>query len=107
MSPAYLAPGHRVLDPAVGTGLAARAAHNSLGGGDGVAGVALSMSMLAEVRKNLPITLVQGVAERLPVADACVDFVTMGYALRHVFIPPRQDVMRRVFNEYVATEPRN
>ena len=25
-----------------------------------------------------------GVAESLPIADACTDFVTMGYALRHV-----------------------
>ena len=30
------------------------------------------------------MTLVQGVAERLPLGDACVDFLTMGYALRHV-----------------------
>lgn len=79
-----LAPGDRILDVAIGTGLVARAARDILGGGDGVTGVDLSMGMLAEARKSLPITLVQGVAERLPVADACVDFVTMGYALRHV-----------------------
>ncbi len=81
---AGLAPGDRILDVAIGTGLVARAARDILGGGDCITGVDLSMGMLAEARKNLPITLVQGVAERLPVADACVDFVTMGYALRHV-----------------------
>ena len=81
---AGLAPGNRVLDVAVGTGLVARAAGDVLGGDGYVTGIDLSMGMLAEARKNLPITLVQGVAERLPVADACVDFVTMGYALRHV-----------------------
>jgi demethylmenaquinone methyltransferase/2-methoxy-6-polyprenyl-1,4-benzoquinol methylase len=79
-----LAPGDRILDVAIGTGLVARAARDILGGGDGVTGIDLSMGMLAEARKNLSITLVQGVAERLPVAGACVDFVTMGYALRHV-----------------------
>ncbi len=79
-----LAPGDRILDVAIGTGLVARAARDILGGGDGVTGIDLSMGMLAEARKNLSITLVQGVAERLPVASACVDFVTMGYALRHV-----------------------
>ena len=42
------------------------------------------MGMLAEARKTLPVALVQGVAERLPFADACADFLTMGYALRHV-----------------------
>ena len=81
---AGLAPGDRILDVAIGTGLVARAARDILGGGDGVTGVDLSMGMLVEARKNPPITLVQGVAERLPVADACMDFVTMGYALRHV-----------------------
>ena len=81
---AGLVPGDRILDVAIGTGLVARAARDILGGGDRIIGIDLSMGMLAEARKNLPITLVQGVAERLPVADACVDFVTMGYALRHV-----------------------
>lgn len=81
---AGLAPGDRMLDVAIGTGLVARAARDILGNGGPVIGVDLSMGMLAEARKCLPITLVQGVAERLPLADACVDFVTMGYALRHV-----------------------
>lgn len=81
---AGLVPGNRVLDVAIGTGLVARAARDILGNDGHVIGVDLSMGMLAEARKSLPITLVQGVAERLPLADACADFVTMGYALRHV-----------------------
>lgn len=81
---AGLAPGQRVLDVAIGTGLVARAARDILGTNARITGVDLSMGMLAEARKSPPITLVQGVAERLPVADACADFVTMGYALRHV-----------------------
>jgi demethylmenaquinone methyltransferase/2-methoxy-6-polyprenyl-1,4-benzoquinol methylase len=82
---AGLAPGTiRVLDVAIGTGLVARAARDILGDSGRVTGVDLSMGMLTEAQKQLPIALVQGVAERLPVADACTDFVTMGYALRHV-----------------------
>ena len=81
---AGLAPGNRVLDVAIGTGLVARAALDILGDGARITGVDLSMGMLGEARKTLPITLVQGVAERLPLIDACADFVTMGYALRHV-----------------------
>jgi len=81
---AGLTRGTRLLDVAVGTGLVARAARDILGGSGHVTGVDLSMGMLAEARKHFPIALVQGVAERLPFADACTDFVTMGYALRHV-----------------------
>lgn len=81
---AGLAPDRRVLDVAIGTGLVARAACDILGDGGQIIGVDLSMGMLAEARKTLPVTLVQGAAERLPLANACVDFLTMGYALRHV-----------------------
>lgn len=81
---AGLAPGHRVVDVAIGTGLVARAARDILGDDDGITGVDLSMGMLSEARKALAVSLVQGVAERLPMRDACTDFVTMGYALRHV-----------------------
>ena len=40
--------------------------------------------MLAEARRSLAIPLIRGRAEALPVADASFDFVSMGYALRHV-----------------------
>ena len=81
---AGLAAGHRVVDVAIGTGLVARAARDLVGERGLVVGVDLSMGMLLEARKALPIALAQGVAERLPLADGCADFVTMGYALRHV-----------------------
>lgn len=73
-----------LLDVAVGTGLVARAANGIVGDSGRISGIDLSMGMLVEARKTLPIALVQGVAEKLPIADACADFVTMGYALRHV-----------------------
>jgi len=78
------ADGARVLDVAVGTGLVARAADDILGEQGRITGIDPSAGMLAEAHAALPVTLVQGVAERLPFADACADFVTMGYALRHV-----------------------
>ena len=81
---AGLTPGNRVLDVAIGTGLVARAAMEILGNDGEITGIDLSMGMLAEARKALPIGLVQGLAEGLPFADNSVDFVTMGYALRHV-----------------------
>lgn len=81
---AGVAPGVRLLDVAVGTGLVARAARDLLDGDGRITGVDLSMGMLIEARRSIPMALVQGVAERLPVADASADILTMGYALRHL-----------------------
>jgi len=81
---AGLAPGQRLLDVAIGTGLVAREALGILGRPEDVIGLDLSAGMLREARRNLPVPLVQARAEALPLADASVDFVSMGYALRHV-----------------------
>ena len=83
---AGLAPGQRLLDVAVGTGLVAAEAARVLGDPAAVTGLDLSEGMLAEARRRLGggIRLVQARAEALPVADGSVDFVSMGYALRHV-----------------------
>jgi demethylmenaquinone methyltransferase/2-methoxy-6-polyprenyl-1,4-benzoquinol methylase len=40
--------------------------------------------MLRQARAALPIPLLRGRAEALPLADGSVDLVSMGYALRHV-----------------------
>jgi len=77
-------PGHRVVDVAVGTGLLAREAVRITGDRQSVVGVDVSEAMLTIARKNLGIRLVQGTAETLPLAPAVADFVTMGYALRHI-----------------------
>jgi demethylmenaquinone methyltransferase / 2-methoxy-6-polyprenyl-1,4-benzoquinol methylase len=82
---AGLAPGQAMLDVAVGTGLVAREAVRILGRADGVVGLDPSEGMLAEARRTLTgVPLVRGRAEALPLRDASVDFLSMGYALRHV-----------------------
>ena len=81
---AGLRPGQRVLDVAVGTGLLAREAVRITGREADVTGVDVSWGMLAQARATCGIGLIQARAEALPLRDASVDMVTMGYALRHV-----------------------
>jgi len=90
---AGLAPGMRVLDIAVGTGLTARAALEVTGGSSSVIGLDASAGML-HVARSVGIPLVRALAEHLPVATDSVDFLTMGYALRHV------DDLKATFREY-------
>lgn len=84
LSQAGVAPGLVVVDVAVGTGLLAREARKLMQGTGTLIGVDVSESMLAEARKSLDIPLLQATAEALPLAAGTADFVTMGYALRHV-----------------------
>lgn len=81
---AGLRPGMCLLDVATGTGLIARSARSVLGDHGAVVGLDPSRGMLQEARKVFPGPLVQGMAEYLPFADERFDFVSMGYALRHV-----------------------
>lgn len=79
-----LKPGHRVLDVACGTGLVAVQAAKILGGAENITCLDPSEGMLAVARKKLNATFVQGRAESMPFPDDSFDFLTMGYALRHV-----------------------
>ena len=81
---AGLREGMSTLDVAAGTGLVAQAARALVGASGGVIGLDRSMGMLAESRRALDIPLVQGAAERLPFRGGSFDFLSMGYALRHV-----------------------
>lgn len=81
---AGLRPGTRVLDVAVGTGLLGREAVRIAGEAGWVAGIDVTANMLAQARRTLTMPLVQGGAEALPFADASFDFLSMGYALRHM-----------------------
>jgi demethylmenaquinone methyltransferase/2-methoxy-6-polyprenyl-1,4-benzoquinol methylase len=76
--------GDRLLDVACGTGLVAAEAAKILGGAEGITCLDPSEGMLAVARTKLAATFVVGRAERMPFADHSFDFLTMGYALRHV-----------------------
>lgn len=80
---AQLATGAEVLDVGIGTGLVAREALGLIGAQGRLVGVDPSPGMLGEVA--LPrAELVCGRAEELPRTDASSDFLSMGYALRHI-----------------------
>jgi len=79
-----LHPRIQLLDAACGTGLVAVEAAKILGTADHITCLDPSAGMLAVARTKLAAQFVQGRAEQLPLADQTFDFVTMGYALRHV-----------------------
>ena len=83
-----------VLDVACGTGAVTRAAVEILGGRGRVCGVDPSEGMLAEARKIAGAEFHVGHAEALPFPDQSFDFLSMGYALRHVAD------LNRAFAEY-------
>ena len=79
-----LGAGMTLLDVATGTGLVARAADGVLRRPGAVIGVDPSAGMLRQARKTLAAPLVQGRVEELPFGETRFDFLSMGYALRHV-----------------------
>ncbi len=80
---AGLGAGERVLDVGIGTGLVAREALGLIGPTGKLVGVDPSPGMMGEVK--LPgVELVQGRAESIPQPDGAYDFLSMGYALRHI-----------------------
>lgn len=91
---AGLASGMHVLDVACGPALVAQCARDIVGPTGSVVGLDPSLGMLREARKGPCGKLVIGVGERLPFPDASFDFLSMGYALRHV------SDLRAAFAEY-------
>lgn len=81
---AGLSAGMKVLDVAIGTGLVAREASALAGSPRCVVGLDPSEGMLAEAVRNLSIRAVRGAGEQLPLADESFQFLSMGYALRHL-----------------------
>lgn len=79
-----LKPGMQVLDVAAGTGLVTVAAHEIVGPAGRVIALDPSPGMLGELRKKLAVETLEGYAEEIPLPDGSVDFISMGYALRHV-----------------------
>ena len=76
--------GHQLLDVACGTGLVATAAQKILGSAESITCLDPSEGMLRVAKTKLPARFVLGRAEKLPFHDNSFDFLTMGYALRHV-----------------------
>jgi demethylmenaquinone methyltransferase / 2-methoxy-6-polyprenyl-1,4-benzoquinol methylase len=79
-----LRPGHRLLDVACGTGLVAVAAADILGSAKAITCLDPSEGMLSVARSKLAAHFIQGRAEKIDLPDNTFDFLTMGYALRHV-----------------------
>jgi demethylmenaquinone methyltransferase/2-methoxy-6-polyprenyl-1,4-benzoquinol methylase len=73
-----------VLDVACGPGLVTQCALDLVGSSGSVIGLDPSIGMLREAQKGPCRNLVRGVGERLPFPDHSFDFLSMGYALRHV-----------------------
>jgi demethylmenaquinone methyltransferase/2-methoxy-6-polyprenyl-1,4-benzoquinol methylase len=81
---AGLRPGMDVLDVATGTGLVAREAVAVLGDPRRVVGLDPSAGMLHARSTGIDPLAVQGTAESLPFDAASFDFLSMGFALRHM-----------------------
>lgn len=84
LAQAGVRPGMRLLDVGVGTGLTAREAAYLVGDSGEVTGVDPSTGMLRRAVLPARVKLLVGSAEALPLPSQSVDFISMGYALRHV-----------------------
>ena len=80
---AGLGEGAEVLDVGIGTGLVAREALKLIGPKGRLVGVDPSPGMMGEV-SLAGVELVPGRAEAIPRPDTSCDFISMGYALRHI-----------------------
>jgi len=80
---AGLKPGMRMLDVAIGTGLVAREAARIVGDRGVVIGVDPSPGMIAASMSH-GVRLVRGIGEALPFPDETFDFLSLGFALRHL-----------------------
>ena len=73
-----------MLDVACGPALVTQCAREIVGPSGSVIGLDPSIGMLREAQKGPCRNLVRGVGEQLPFSDESFDFLSMGYALRHV-----------------------
>lgn len=81
---AGLKTGMKVLDVGVGTGLVAAQACKLTGDPALVTGIDPSPGMMAASKLPKTMVLMEGRAESLPFPDNHFDFLSMGYALRHI-----------------------
>lgn len=81
---AGLKPGMKVVDVGMGTGLVARQAAALVEDPSLVTGVDPSVGMMQNAKLPAGVTVVEGRAEKIPFPDGEFDFLSMGYALRHI-----------------------
>jgi demethylmenaquinone methyltransferase / 2-methoxy-6-polyprenyl-1,4-benzoquinol methylase len=81
---AGLEAGMSIIDVGTGTGLLASAAARIVRDPGRVIGVDPSAGMIEHARVPSGVRLLSGTAERLPVPDGSADFLSLGYALRHI-----------------------
>ena len=91
---AGLVQGMTVLDVAAGTGLVTREIIRVTGDPEKVVALDPSSGMLAKARETLPGWMIRGTGEQLPFPENYFDFLSMGYALRHL------SDLRLVFSEF-------
>ncbi len=91
---AGLKTGMQVLDVACGPALVTQCVRELIGPAGRVIGLDPSIGMLREAQKGPCRSLVRGIGEQLPFPDKCFDFLSMGYALRHV------SDLKTAFSEY-------
>ncbi|WOO42313.1 class I SAM-dependent methyltransferase [Rubellicoccus peritrichatus] len=89
-----LRPGMAVLDVASGTGPTARAIRDVQGSEEMITCLEPSAGMIAESKKQLSCEHIQAGADKMPLPDESFDFLTMGFALRHV------DDLASAFSEF-------
>ena len=83
-----------MLDVACGPAMVAQCARDVVGPSGRVIGLDPSIGMLREAQKGPCRNIVRGIGEQLPFPDASFDFLSMGYALRHV------SDLKTAFSEY-------
>jgi demethylmenaquinone methyltransferase/2-methoxy-6-polyprenyl-1,4-benzoquinol methylase len=87
--------GDQLLDVACGTGQVSVAAAKILGSAETITCLDPSEGMLSVAKTKLAARFVLGRAEHLPFPDNSFNFLTMGYALRHVM------GLEEAFREYL------
>jgi len=92
---AGLKPGMRVLDVGFGTGLVATKAIEIIGSPKLLTGLDPSPGMMQASPLFKQIVLIEGRAEQISFPDNSFDFLSMGYALRHM------SDLERVFSEFL------
>lgn len=92
---AGLKPGMHVLDVGFGTGLVATEAIEIIGSPKLLTGLDPSLGMMQASPLFKQTVLIEGKAEQIPFSDNSFDFLSMGYALRHV------SDLEQVFGEFL------